>query len=289
MNATKIYKKKIDEYLRKNLRRQKPEILSRALRYSTIDGGKRIRPILCIAGFKACGGGGEYILPVACAIELVHTFSLIHDDLPCMDNDDFRRGKPTSHKVFGEDIAVLAGDALLTMAFDWIADAPNVSSQKKISVTKELSYCTERLISGQVLDLRTPKKKLSEKTIKSIYMKKTSALITTAVRIGAIAAGATKKKIMALTKYGENLGLAFQVVDDLLDMDEDKDTSYARLFGKEKALKYSNRLIDQAVNSLKPFGSNAKLLEDIARLVISQAPKTLTSTFLDRGPSNSAK
>lgn len=296
MDAIKIHKYKIEQYLQNHIKSGKPEILIKALRYSTLDGGKRLRPILCIAGFKACGGKGNYILPVACAIELVHTFSLIHDDLPCMDNDDFRRGKPTSHKIFGEDVAILAGDTLLTMAFEWISDAPKISNQKKMSIIKELSNCVgpKGLIGGQVLDLRTTPHKLSPNTIKYIYLKKTAKLITVAVRIGAIAAGGSKSKMNALTKYGENLGMAFQIVDDLLDLaqDAEKKISYPAAVGKEKAYKYAKGLIAQAISSLKPFSKNVPeghLLEDISKWVINQVPETLTNTLLERGPSNSAK
>ena len=294
MNTTiKNYTNKINNYLQKNLKTDKPEILAQALRYSTIGSGKRIRPILCISSFKACNGKGNYIMPTACALELVHTFSLIHDDLPCMDNDDFRRGKPTNHKVFGEDIAILAGDALLTMAFEWIADTPKVSSHKKLSIIKELSYCTgpKGLIGGQVLDLKTSADKLSINKIKSIYLKKTASLITSAVKIGAIAAGANKRKLSALTAYGKNLGMAFQIVDDLLDLaqDEEKNMSYPALAGKENAYKYADKLIIQTINSIKPFGKKAYLLEDIARWVIDQVPETLTNASLVLGPSNSAK
>lgn len=276
MDATiKNYTNKINNYLQKNLKTDKPEILAKALRYSTIGSGKRIRPILCMLSFEACNGKGSYITPIACAIELVHTFSLIHDDLPCMDNDNFRRGKPTSHKVFGEDIAVLAGDALLTIAFEWISDTPKLSSQKKLSIIKELSYCTgpKGLIGGQVLDLKTSADKLSINKIKSIYLKKTASLITGAVRIGAIAAYASKSKLSALTSYGKNLGMAFQVVDDLLDLTQDagKNMSYPALAGKENAYKYADKLIVGAINSIKLFDKKASLLEDIARRVICSA------------------
>lgn len=270
MKTIEKYRNSINKYLNKNL--PKSGILSKAIRYSTIDGGKRIRSILCIASFRTCGGIGNKILPVVCAIELIHTFSLIHDDLPCMDNDDLRRGKPTSHRVFGEDIAILAGDALLTMAFEWIANCKGISNKKKITVIKELSSCVgpKGLIGGQVLDLKTPKQDLSPNAIKFIYMKKTAQLITTAIRVGAILASATRKKLTALTNYGKNLGLVFQIIDDILDLDKDKGISYARLFGKDKTLKYAKQLINQCIISLKPFGKKADLLEEIALIIFNQ-------------------
>jgi len=273
MDSIEGYKKEIDIYLGRRLPAGRRDLLNKAMRYSVISGGKRIRPILCIAGFNACGGKGS-ILRIASAIELAHTFSLIHDDLPCMDNDDFRRGRPSSHKVFGEDIATLAGDALLTLSFEWIADTPKISAQKKISIISELSHCLggKGLIGGQVQDLKTPQNRLFAKTLRHICEKKTGALITASVRIGAIIAGAGKQKLAALTEYGNSLGIAFQIIDDLLDIaqDEKKDISYPRIMGRDKAERYAKNLIKKAAASVKPFKKKAGLLTKIAELVLNR-------------------
>lgn len=266
----------ISKYLDLNLKGH--GTLNKSIRYSTTGMGKRIRPVLCMAGFKACGGRGNSILPVAGAIELIHTFSLIHDDLPCMDNDDYRRGKPTNHKVFGEDIALLAGDALLNMAFEWVTHAKGINNDIKLSIIKELTACvgTKGLIQGQVLDLHPESKKtlvskkISKRILKDIYIKKTALLITTAVRIGAITAGANKRKLDAITEYGMNLGLAFQIVDDILDIDQDEGKSYPSLFGKDNTIKYAKELINKSIRALKPFNKKSNLLEEISHLVLNQ-------------------
>jgi len=223
----------IDKHLDKNL--SGSDILSKSIRYSTINGGKRIRPILCVAGFNTVGGKSKIILQIASAIELVHTFSLIHDDLPCMDNDDYRRGKLTNHKVFGEDIALLAGDALLNLAYDWIVNC-HIPNERKIAILKEIAACTGKqgLIGGQVMDLHAGNRNITEKTIKTIYAQKTGALISAAVRIGAITAGSSTRELKLLTDYGKKLGLAFQIIDDILDMEKDKGISWLKSATEKK-------------------------------------------------------
>jgi len=263
-------------------------LLNKAVRYSALGGGKRIRPVICITAFRATGGRGRTILPVASAIELVHTFSLIHDDLPCMDNDDIRRGRPSCHRAFSEDIALLAGDALLSTAFAWIATASRIPASRKITVIQELSSTIgpSGLIGGQALDLRlhpapTPDpdpsptplplgKTPSLKMLRSIYIKKTALLISSSARIGAILAGATKNKLRAITNYGNNLGLAFQIIDDILDTNQDKGISYPHLAGRQKAEKEAKKLIDQSIVSLKPLEPTATLLKQISLKVFSQ-------------------
>ena len=274
MNTIEKLASDINRYLNNHLPHN--GLLARAIRYSTLGRGKRIRPVICIAAFRATGGRGKMVLPVAGAIELIHTFSLIHDDLPCMDNDDSRRGKPTCHRVFGEDIALLAGDALLSMAFAWIAAASPIPAFRKIAIIKELGSATGPLglIGGQVLDLHQPYKRPSLKILKSIYTKKTARLISSSARIGAILAGAGKNKLKSITTYGNNLGLAFQIIDDILDIKQDKGVSYPLLAGRQKAVKDAGKLIDQSIGSLKSFGPRGALLKQIALKVYHQFRKT---------------
>ncbi len=277
----KYNKNIINKYMSNNLPASgnKPGILSRAIRYSVLNGGKRLRPLLCLAAFQAAGGRGKLILPVAGAVELIHAFSLVHDDLPAMDNDDYRRGKLTVHKNFGEDIAILTGDALLNLAFDWVSAAPGLTAQKKLSIIKELVQATgsQGLIGGQVLDLKASAKKTPAAKVKDIHLLKTTALITAAVRTGAITAGTTKSQLKKLTTYGNNLGLAFQLTDDLLDLEQDKKNklqiSYPLLFGRKKTIDYARKLYRQATRPLSSFGKKAASLTEIADLVIQRIPK----------------
>jgi len=196
-----------------------PPRLKEAIRYPLEAGGKRLRPVLCLAAAELAGGGDE-VMPVALSLELVHTYSLIHDDLPAMDNDDLRRGRPTVHKVFGDAMAILAGDALLTMAFEVIARS-DIAPKRRVLVAEELARAAgpAGMVAGQVLDLEGEKKANGAlDDVLAIHRNKTAKLITGAVRMGAIAAGGTKKLLNALTKWGENAGLAFQVADDVLDV-----------------------------------------------------------------------
>lgn len=197
-----------------------PATIHQAMRYSIFAGGKRIRPVLCIAAAEACGGNAATAMPAACAVETLHTYTLIHDDLPCMDNDDLRRGKPTNHKVFGEGIAVLAGDALLTEAFAMLARLPENASYSVADYVRELADATgsRQLIGGQVLDLEGEGRQLTIEELRAIHNGKTSALLTAAIRLGAMSAAAASEQLAALTTYGQNLGLAFQIIDDILDI-----------------------------------------------------------------------
>jgi geranylgeranyl diphosphate synthase type II len=199
------------------------------MRYSVFAGGKRIRPLLCIEAAKAVCGDAEPALNAACALEVLHTYTLIHDDLPSMDNDDLRRGRPTNHKVFGEGIAILAGDALLTEAFAMLAKVPANERYNVGDYVTELAYQTGSLtlVGGQVLDLEGEGRKLTLEELRAIHNGKTTALITAAVRLGAMAAAATPEQLEALTTYGRCLGLAFQIIDDILDV-----TSTPEVLGK---------------------------------------------------------
>ena len=197
-----------------------PTTLHRAMRYSLFAGGKRIRPLLCLQAAKACGGSEEAALNAACALEVLHTYTLIHDDLPCMDNDDLRRGRPTNHKVFGEGIAVLAGDALLTEAFAILARVPGNERYDVGDYVAELAYRTGslNLVGGQVLDLEGEGRRLSLDELRAIHKGKTAALLMASVRLGGMSAGCTGEQLEALTDYGHDLGLAFQIIDDILDV-----------------------------------------------------------------------
>src|SRR5438552_2591836 len=214
--------KKIDRALARYLPKEnvKPATIHKAMRYSLFAGGKRLRPILCLAAAEACGGRVENALPLACAMECIHTYSLVHDDLPSMDNDDFRRGRPTCHKVFGDGIAVLAGDALLTIAFEIVSRAKFSRRYDMSTLLREVAVAagSRKLIAGQVADLEAEGKKVSRDELRYIHENKTSAMITTSIRLGAMSANADAKKLRALTKFGRSLGLAFQVIDDILDV-----------------------------------------------------------------------
>ena len=215
------YRLGAEEYLASLFTGDKPYgELYAAMRYSLLAGGKRIRPVLTLEMARLGGIDWHLALPYACALELVHTYSLIHDDLPAMDNDDLRRGKPTSHKAFGEGIAILAGDALLTEAFAVIAQVDDTERYTVRDYVAELAATggSKMLIGGQVLDLEGEHKKLSEPEVRAVYEGKTAALVTTALRFGAMSADATEAQLEAVTDFGYNLGLAFQVIDDILDL-----------------------------------------------------------------------
>ena len=258
----------------------KPATIHRAMRYSLFAGGKRMRPILCLAAAESCGGDVENALPPACAVECVHTYSLIHDDLPCMDDDDFRRGRPTSHKVFGEAVAVLAGDALLTAAFEILATVRETPRYKLSDFMSELSFAagSRKLIAGQVADLEGEGKKSSRSELRFIHACKTAAMITASLKLGAMAANASPGQVTALGKFGHYLGLAFQVIDDILDITQTSEklgksagkdvaaqkTTYPALIGLEAARKEARRLTAAAGKSLGALGSRAARLREIA-------------------------
>ena len=258
----------------------RPKTIHQAMRYSIFAGGKRLRPVICLASAEVIGGKTEAALPLACAVECIHTYSLIHDDLPSMDNDDFRRGKPTSHKAYGEGIAVLAGDALLTIAFEMVASAKATARYPHGALVKELAHASgsQALVAGQVADLEGEGKKLKLADLQYIHENKTAALITSSIRLGAMSANATPKQLAGLTEFGLSLGLAFQVIDDILDVTQTTEklgksagkditaqkATYPALLGLDKAKKEADRLTARARDALKPFGKNAAPLEAIA-------------------------
>jgi geranylgeranyl diphosphate synthase type II len=266
-----------------------PFVLHEAMRYSLFAGGKRIRPILALASYEACGGNPKDIVPYATALELIHTYSLIHDDLPSMDNDDLRRGKPTNHKVFGEAMAILAGDALLTEAFLMLSNNPHSSSLKPsnlIKIIREVSLASgvHGMVGGQALDIFSESIEPDKDTLNFIHLHKTAALITASVRMGAILANIKEKKLKALTEYGTGIGLAFQIIDDILDIEGNaeelgktagsdikmKKMTYPALCGTEKSRQKAKDLIADAIDSLKIFSSEADQLRKIARYLLKR-------------------
>lgn len=255
-----------------------PPTIHKAMRYSIFAGGKRIRPVLTIAGCEAVGGSTAAAMPLACAVECIHTYSLIHDDLPCMDDDDLRRGRPTNHKVFGEGIAVLAGDALLTHAFALAATRPEY--------VKELAFAagSRRLIAGQVQDLENESRQASLDEVKTTHLNKTAALITASVRLGAMAGHASPTQLKRLTRYGQDLGLAFQVIDDILDATSTKEimgksvradeknqkSTFPKLLGVQKSRTFASELIADAHAQLRGFGTKAEPLHAIADFFLTR-------------------
>ncbi len=290
-NYLKDRRKEVDSALRSFLpaNRTRPGTIHDAMRYSVFAGGKRLRPILCLAAAEACGGRVELALPPAGAVECIHTYSLIHDDLPCMDDDDLRRGNPTSHIKYGEGIAVLAGDALLTIAFEILA---KVESTKRYGVgdfITELAVASgsRHLIGGQVLDLEGEgeKVKVSAAELKYIHQSKTAALLCSSCRLGAMTANATPAKLSAVSDFGHSLGLAFQVIDDILDVMQSSEklgksagkdqaadkATYPALFGLEKSRAEAGRMTAKAHQSLKPLGRKAVgKLHDIADYLLDR-------------------
>jgi len=263
-----------------------PEVIHRAMRYSLFAGGKRLRPILTLATGEMFDAACEELLAVASAIEMIHTYSLIHDDLPALDNDDLRRGRPTCHRVFGEAIAILAGDALLTLAFKTLADARLLPSDRQVRVISEIARAAgtvEGMIGGQVMDVLAEGQPYDEATLTVIHRWKTGALITAAVRVGGIIGGASEEALARLTHYGQCIGLAFQIVDDLLDVTASqtdvgkatgKDTAaakatYPRLFGIGASQAKAEELIHQAIEAVRDFPLSQPLVE-IARFVIAR-------------------
>jgi geranylgeranyl diphosphate synthase type II len=256
------------------------------MRYSIFAGGKRLRPIICLAAAEVVSGKIDNALPLACAVECIHTYSLIHDDLPSMDNDDFRRGKPTSHKVYGEGIAVLAGDALLTIAFEMATLGKATPRYTHAAIVRELAEVSgsQALVAGQVADLEGEGKKLSLADLRYIHENKTAALIAGSIRLGAMSANATPKQLANLTEFGRSLGLAFQVIDDILDVTQTTEklgksagkdikaqkATYPALLGLEKAMAEADRLTRKARAALKPFGRDAAPLEAIADYMLKR-------------------
>ena len=278
----------VDEALNKFLPRvtARPRTIHQGMRYSVFAGGKRLRPVLTLAAAEACGGELEAALAPACAVELMHTYSLVHDDLPSMDDDDLRRGRPTSHKVYGEGMAVLIGDALLTESFTILTQTEATKRYSLRDLILEFSTCggSRKLIGGQVLDLEGEGKELTKARLMRIHENKTAALLTTSLRLGGMTANATPRQLEALTSFGHNLGLAFQVVDDILDVtqsteqlgktagkDEAVDkATYPAILGLEKSKKEATRLTKKALAALAPFGRKGRRLDEIAHSLLDR-------------------
>ncbi len=277
-----------------------PALLHQAIHYSLFAGGKRLRPILALAAAEAVGADADPLLPLVAALELVHTYSLIHDDLPAMDDDDLRRGLATNHRVYGEDLAILAGDALQALAFGLLADpqrAPTIRPEARLAAVYELAVASGSggLVGGQVLDLRTPppseamapesaERASALTTLDGIHARKTGALIRAAVRIGALLGGGTSSHLAALSRYGEGIGLAFQIADDLLDVDatpeemgkathkdgRHKKWAYPGVVGREASRAIAQRWINGALEAIKPFDARAEPLRGLARFILDR-------------------
>ncbi|MBI4643238.1 MAG: polyprenyl synthetase family protein [Deltaproteobacteria bacterium] len=258
-----------------------------AMHYSLFAGGKRLRPILCLAGAEAVGGDAGEVLPVACALEMIHTYSLIHDDLPAMDDDDLRRGQPTCHKKFDEATAILAGDGLLTAAFNIMTEAASRYEGRETDLLAVIQLIAaaagyQGMVGGQMLDLMAEGREVTLKELETIHRLKTGALLTASVRSGAMIAGGTRAEVTALTSYGEKFGLAFQVTDDLLDVEGEaaemgkatgmdaqrRKATYPGVLGREEAKEWAQRLVDTAVADLEDFGEKAEPLREIARYLL---------------------
>lgn len=259
-----------------------------AMKYSLGIGGKRIRPVLLLEFCRACGGDVEKALPFAAALEMIHTYSLIHDDLPCMDDDDMRRGMPSCHIRFGEEYALLAGDGLLTRAFGVIAQS-DIAKENPACAVKAISLLSdlagvEGMIGGQTVDLKNEGRKASIETLEIMDRLKTGALIVASARLGCLAAGADEDKVQAAVTFCEKIGHAFQIIDDILDVtgseaelgkpigsdgESDKST-YVSLLGLEKSLEYADSLTAEAVKALELFGDEARLLKEIAKMLIER-------------------
>ncbi|MGE0130038.1 MAG: polyprenyl synthetase family protein [Blastocatellales bacterium] len=292
MNITEYFQQKalrVDQWLDRLLpsESEPPSTIHQAMRYSVFAGGKRLRPILAIATGEVFGADEKAILPVACSLEMIHTYSLIHDDLPAMDNDKLRRGLPTCHVKFGEAMAILAGDALLTQAFLTLTDYTVLNPEMKAHVISEVaraSATTGALIGGQVLDIQFEGKPITGAQLEEIHRAKTGALIRCAVRIGAIIGGASGDELNAITEFGEKAGLAFQIADDLLDETATSEelgkttgkdatnqkATYIALYGVDGARQMAHRLCHEAINAERRVSRDTAILDAIARFIIER-------------------
>lgn len=280
----------VEKALDRSLPIVKPEKIYEAMRYSLLAGGKRLRPILCLTTCELSGGTIDLAMPTACALEMIHTMSLIHDDLPAMDNDDYRRGKLTNHKVYGEDIAILAGDGLLSYAFEFVATQTprTVDPYRILEVIARLGRTVgaEGLVGGQVLDLESEGKSgVTVDTLTFIHTHKTGALLETSVVSGAILAGASEVEVQRLSRYAQRIGLAFQIVDDILDITATQEelgktagkdlkaqkVTYPSLWGLEESRNQAQQLVDGAIAELSYYGSAADPLRAIAQFIVSRS------------------
>jgi len=262
-----------------------PETIHRAMRYSLFAGGKRIRPLLCLQGAAAVSDCVPAALDAGCALEMIHTYSLIHDDLPALDNDDFRRGKPTCHKVFGEAMAILAGDALFTLAMQTLVRIKGLDATVKVRLVDELAFASgtvDGMIGGQVTDIESERQTPSANLLNSIHRAKTGALLRASVRMGGVCAGGDIAQIEALSKYGEHVGLAFQIVDDILDVEESSEAlgktagkdaaqgkiTFPAVYGLEDSRRMAQEECGRAHEALELFGPKARRLHEIADLIV---------------------
>lgn len=278
----------VEKALVQELKSEPPidKTLADAMEYSLMAGGKRLRPILLMAAADAVGVDGAQFVTTGCAIEMIHTYSLIHDDLPAMDNDDYRRGKLTNHKVYGAGMATLAGDALLTLAFEVMLRQQGVTEATRLAVVREMSRAAGQngMVGGQAIDLESEGKQIPLERLREMHMGKTGALFRAAVRSGAILAGATDDQLAALTKYADAFGLTFQITDDILDVVGDEATigkpvgsdernhksTYVTLLSLEKAQALAKETVDDAIAALASFGPEADFLRDLVQMLIER-------------------
>lgn len=280
---------RVDDWLQRLLpsEQNSPSVIHQAMRYSIFAGGKRLRPILTIATGEIFGASEDALLPVACALEMIHTYSLIHDDLPAMDNDTLRRGRPTNHVVYGEALAILAGDALLTQAFLTLANAVVIPAEQRGRVIAEVAQAagtTQGLIGGQVLDMQFEGKPITGPELEEIHCSKTGALIRCSARLGAIIGGAHKAQLAALTTYSEKIGLAFQIADDVLDATASSEelgktagkdatalkATYTSLYGIDGAKQRAELLQYEAIAALRQLDRPTEVLEALAHFIIAR-------------------
>jgi geranyltranstransferase len=275
----------IEEALKKELHegRELDATLTKSMEYSLMAGGKRLRPILLMAAADACGKDGRAFITSACALEMIHTYSLIHDDLPAMDDDNLRRGKPTNHVKFGAGMATLAGDGLLTMAFEVLTREKNVRPETILSVIREVSVAagTSGMVGGQAIDLESEGRRIDLTCLRRMHMGKTGALFRAALRTGAILAGASEKELAALTQYAEAFGLAFQITDDILDVTgseaeigkpvgsdrRNEKSTYVTLTSLARAQELADEAIESALSAVEIFGEKASFLQDLVRFL----------------------
>ena len=291
MELKKIWQERsalVEAQLVKELNEANPldKTLCESMKYSLMAGGKRLRPVLLMAAADAVGAKGTDYLTTGCAMEMIHTYSLIHDDLPAMDDDDYRRGKLTNHKVYGAGMATLAGDALLTLAFEVMLRQQGVSAEKLVQVVREISTAAgpDGMVGGQALDKESEDKQISMETMKNIHLGKTGALFRAAIRSGAILGGASEDELQALTVYADNFGLAFQITDDILDVIGDEQvigkpvgsdeknhkSTYVTLTSLEEAQKLAQEAVDTAIDALKIFGEEADFLRELVAFLVKR-------------------
>ncbi len=282
-------RREVDLYLDRLLpgESEEPKTIHRAMRYSVFAGGKRLRPILILAAGQSLGGKRGTLLTLGAAVEMIHTYSLIHDDLPALDNDDLRRGVPTCHKVFGDAMAILAGDSLMTRSYQVLTELPEVDDQTRLAIIGEIAYATGSkggMIGGQVLDLESEGKSIDASVLEYIHRSKTGALLTACVRCGALAAGASENELGILSEYGRKVGLAFQIVDDILDITTSsrelgktagkdlkvRKATYPALYGIDASREKAQELVSSSIGEIEALGEAADPLRGLARFVFDR-------------------